>query len=376
MTDYQQTVDRVRALLAGVDQTRTDDLAELATNYSNHCKDANARLRRCLDYLRRGLRSEAIHLAESEPNLMDMAAALDIPEIGEWEQLCATYDLARPMRVMVEAAEELNEAYAQEEPLQNLLGDHRLLALGRAPIKDRLQIIRELAAIDPTNPCWAQDQDIFETARLRELRSDVTNAVRSRDVKAIDQLSGEILHQKWRSPLPGDVKDVLAKASWALHHEEGIEQLQQLLPDSRAARQAGSYRAAKQLLATWEKIVADFQVQQPPELQDELAALRRWVSDREALQAMQESFQAACIELRTVLRVNVSEEVLLSRYRAVHELGLPVPDDLERDYRSIRRRQEKNHRFEQIGIYLILGLVVLAAVACVVVAIWRSHVNN
>jgi hypothetical protein len=302
-----------------------------------------------------------------------MVAALDIPEIQEWEQLCATYDLARPMRMMVDAAQELNEAYTQEEPLQGLLSDHRLLALARAPLRDRLEIIRELAAIDSDNPCWAADQDIFENVRARELRAEVNNAIKSRDVKAIDRLNSEISQQKWRIQLPADIKDTLASASWALHHEEALEELQQMLPDARAARQAGSYDAAKQLLTTWGKIVADYKVQQPPELQDEMTALKHWVADREALQALQETFQLACGELRAVLRVNVDPDVLLERYNAVQQLGLPVPDDLERDYRVIRNKQERTRRFEQMGIYVIVGLVALLIVACIVIAIWRSH---
>ncbi len=299
MADYQTVVDRVRAFIAGSDQTRTDDLPELATSYAEHCRDANLRLRRCLDFLRRGLRSEAIHLAESQPNILDVVASLDIAEIDEWEQLCAAYEMARPMRMMVEAAQELNEAYAQQEPLQALLQEHRLLALGRVPLKDRLEVIRELAAADPANPCWPEDQEIFENARMRDLRTDATNAVRSRDVKLIDRLSAEISLQKWRVQLPPDIKDVLAKASWGFHHEEAVEELKRMLPEARAARQAGSYVVAKQLLGNWEKTVADFKVQQPKELQDEMVALKKWVTDHEALQALHESFRLACGELRS-----------------------------------------------------------------------------
>jgi hypothetical protein len=373
MSDYQQTVDRVRAFVAGADQTRTDDLADLATSYSDYCREANARLRRCVDFLRRGLRSEAIHLAESQPNILEMVAALDISEIQEWEQLCATYDLARPMRMMVDAAQELNEAYAQEKPLEGLLSDHRLLALAHAPLRDRLEVIRELAAIDSGNPCWGEDQEMFENVRARELRADVTNAIKSRDVKTVDRLNSEILQQRWRIQLPVDIKENLAKASWALHHEEAVEELQEMISDARAARQAGSYEAAKQLLTTWEKIVTDYKVQQPEELQNEMTALRRWLADRESLQALQESFQAACSELRAVLRVNVAEEVLFDRYNAVVQLGLPVPDDLERDYRTIRGTQERTRRFEQMGIYVIIALIVIVILVCVGFAIWKSH---
>jgi hypothetical protein len=376
MADYQTVVDRVRAFVAGADQTRTDDLTELATAYAGECREANLRLRRCVDFLRRGLRSEAIHLADSQPNLLDMVGALDIPEIAEWEQLCATYDLARPMRMMVDAAQELNEAYAEEEPLQSLLQDHRLLALGRMPLKNRLEIIRELAAADPANPCWPEDQEIFENTRLPDLRVDVANAVRSQDMKVIDNLTSEILRQKWKIQLPSDIKDVLAKASWALHRDEAAEELNLMVPDARAARQAGSYIVAKQLLAKWERMATEYKLQPTKELQDEFDALKRWVTDHEALQALQESFQVACANLRAVLRANVAEEVLFPRFIAVQELGLPMPEDLERDYRAIRKKQGRTHRFEQIGIYAILALIVLIAIVSFAYVLLKSHTGN
>ena len=67
------------------------------------------------------LRSEAIHLAESEPNLLDSLAALDFPERADWDELVQIYQLAAAPKLAVDQAQFLNEAYAQEDPLQDLL---------------------------------------------------------------------------------------------------------------------------------------------------------------------------------------------------------------------------------------------------------------
>src|SRR5438270_851670 len=141
MQDHQAIVDNIRGFLAGSDQTSSPELAEWAVAYATYCNDANARLRRSVDYLRRGLRSEAIHMAEIEPRLLDFTATLDLPEIEAWESLCGTYGLQRPPRLAIEAAQELNEAYAIEQPLRSLLTQHRMLALARAPLVDRLQVL-------------------------------------------------------------------------------------------------------------------------------------------------------------------------------------------------------------------------------------------
>jgi hypothetical protein len=372
MSDYQQTVDRVRAFVAGADQTRTDDLADLASAYAEQCRDANARLRRCVDFLRRGLRSEAIQLAENQPNLLDLVATLDISEIDEWEQICAAYDLARPMRMMIAAAQELNEAYAQEKPLQSLLSEHRLLALGRAPLSHRLEVIRDLAVADPANSCWAEDQKVFEDARLRELRGEVTSVVRSRNVDSIDLLTSELTQQKWLADVPADLKDFLSKGWLSVHGEKAIGELKQMAGETRVARQSGDYPLAKKQLAKWDKKVADYKVQQPKDLQDELASLRKWVADHEALQVLQASFQTACADLRAVLDSSVPEEIFVPRYNAVRELGLPIPDDLEREYRALKRKFDRSRRFEQFGVFLLVAVVAVAILGGVAYAIWRT----
>src|SRR5438105_1253518 len=104
MADYQQIVDRIRAVVNGADQTRSSGMSELASAFAGLCEDANARLRRCVDYLHRGLLSEAIDLAETYPALLDIIAVLDMSEMDQWEQLCASYDMARPMRMMIDLA--------------------------------------------------------------------------------------------------------------------------------------------------------------------------------------------------------------------------------------------------------------------------------
>src|SRR4029077_815572 len=144
MSNSQQTVDEIRSFLQSADQTLTDPVRQLATAYARACQEIGKRLRRCWEFLQQGLRSEAIHLAEAEPNLLDELATLDFPERKQWEEVCLSYGLASPGRLNFEAAEALNEAYADALPLDGLLRKHRLLALTRAPVAQRLSLLRRV----------------------------------------------------------------------------------------------------------------------------------------------------------------------------------------------------------------------------------------
>ncbi|HMC64682.1 MAG TPA: hypothetical protein VKI65_07070, partial [Gemmataceae bacterium] len=71
MTDYQRIVDDIRSFLHSSDQTQSEALKEMAVAYAGACQEANQRLRRCDEFLQKGLRSEAVHFADAEPVLLD-----------------------------------------------------------------------------------------------------------------------------------------------------------------------------------------------------------------------------------------------------------------------------------------------------------------
>ena len=372
MHDHQQIVDRIRAFMAGADQTRNDAVADLASNYSSACRDANDRLRRCGDYLRRGLRSEAIQLAECHPSLLDTIATLDMGDLDGWEQLCAGYELARPERMMIEVAQELNEAYAQEQSIRDLLVRHRLLALGRAPLGERVGVLRELVAADPMTAHWGDDQEALERAWLPAFRAEVMSAVKANDGAAIRRLSAAADPAAWRAAVPADVSQALGRAAATAQAELANAELAGLVPPLRAALQAGSYPDAKRVQAKWAKVVAKHKTPVPPELADEMAALTTWIGEQERLVELEAELDAACGRLRTVIGSSAGLDGLQSQYRAVTAIGLPVPPDVEADYQRAVQRLEKGKRVERLTLIAVVVGVVLIVVAVVVVMVIKG----
>ena len=169
MADYQRVVESLRDIRQGPLQGVTDEITQLASEYAALCAQANERLRQCSSFLQQGLRSEAIHLADEPPNLLDLVAALDLPDQQAWAEFCQNNGLAVPPPLQLERASQLNDAYGQDQPLEHLLAQHRLLALARAPVRERLETLRRIAQIDAASATWEKDIRTFEKARLREL---------------------------------------------------------------------------------------------------------------------------------------------------------------------------------------------------------------
>src|SRR5262249_4884614 len=185
ITDPQQIVEQIRAILHAGDPARNGRLGALATAYAGACHEVTQRLGRCHRLLQQGLRSEAIQLAESQPNLLAPVAALAFPQRAAWADLVQLHDLEPAPRLPIEPARLLNEAYAEESPLQDLLRRHRRLALQRAPLRSRIAVLRRLAAQDPGNAIWVDEQRAYEGIRLVQIQDEAAEAVRLHDAGGI-----------------------------------------------------------------------------------------------------------------------------------------------------------------------------------------------
>src|SRR5262249_36057862 len=124
----------------------------------------------------------------------------------------ALYGLPAAPALNLDAAKALNEAYAEEQPLEDLLKRHRLLALSRAALPARLMILRRIAGMDALNPVWADDVREFERARLRQMPQEVEEAARRGDTAAVAALAEEVRGGRWSVELPAGL----------VHHLEAV----------------------------------------------------------------------------------------------------------------------------------------------------------
>lgn len=376
MSDFRQVTDEIRAFLATADRARTPELNSLATEFAGLCQEANGRLRRCLDYLRHGRRSEAIQLAESQPLLLDVVTALDFPEIDDWQQVCAAYGLARSARVMMEAARELNEAYAPEQTLAELLARQRSLALSRAPLAQRLTVLRELSRRDLRNPAWQEDIRGLEQARLREISAEALVAIKGRQVEAIDRLMTELKETTWSVPVPEELKTTLSAASMKNHRDVAAQQLWELAPSVNAACASGSIQEARDVLKQWSAIVKASGFALPADLREVIRPLNEMIDAEEDRRERERQLGAVCERLRQAIRAAEPLEQLKTLHLEAVRLELPIPDAIDRQYKQALVEAEKTRRHETRRNYLLAialaAVVALALGGLIVVIVFTS----
>lgn len=369
MPHQQEIVDNLNGFLASTQPGQDERIQESASEYAKLCRQANDRLRKCADALRRGLRSDAIQLAEAEPNLLDLVASLDFPDLPAWREACRSFGFQEPPALLIEAATVLNEAYSIEQPVQTLMARHRLLALGRAPLNERLAVMRKIAELDPSSAFWDDDIRLFEQARLTEVRSQIKALVAAGNRATIAHLHDEVETSEWRANVPADLRRILKDAASQLTTAQGLTELQRLLPKLNDAYGAMAYDHCKSLLGQWAATVAANDVVVPQGLQEQVDPIFGWVEEEDLRREQQAAFEQACDALQQALDTDQPTPALERAFQALMAFHRDLPEDLEDRYRhrllsranALRHRRRLTYAGMAAGFIVIVGAGTLFA---------------
>ncbi len=188
---------QVRMILSAIHQYRQDmmagdeeaefrrpvsdeDFDAAVRQYEILCGAVNERLTVCLSQITAGNPREAVRLAEVSPRLLDLFAAIDLSdaERQDWGETLIENEFAAPAFIHRDKAETLAEAYGQLSPdLDRLSAELRILALARAPLSDRLSVLRQMAQLDVR---FTADLKDWQKVRLEQLDREADEAYRLR----------------------------------------------------------------------------------------------------------------------------------------------------------------------------------------------------
>lgn len=361
MTDYKRCVDEIRFFLQSDARPGDGRVREAALKYLEACRQVNDRLRQCEGCLRQRLAAEAVHLAEVEPRLLELYAILEILENLDpddeqrWEEFLAEERLEKPPPLRREVALELNQAYLQVQPLEELLRRYRLLSWSKAPLGERLPVLRELSRLSPNNQLWADDVRAFEQERLKALAAEVDAAVRKGDTAVMQQLLTEIDGTRWLSPPPPDLRNRLQSSSQAVHRSALIPRLERDLLQAWAATDADRVRQLRDELG---RVIG------PPTGPDptwkRLHPALHWLEAEEA-------FQDGVTKLKDLLESPATEQELYRWYDYLHEFKRPLPEWLENMFET-RVLEMRRTGYERKVLALVIGTVLFIIVAIGVAA--------
>jgi hypothetical protein len=369
MTAYQQVVDDLRSLLQANDQTQTDLLKSLVAAYTEQCQAANQRLRRCEEYLKQGLRAEAIQFAQAEPVLLDVIAALDFPERPQLEEILLFYGISPPPKLQMATAEALNQAYTEQQPLEGFLRKHRILALARSPLEARLRVMRDIAMLDVNNPIWIEDVRTFEAARVGQLQAALTRAASRSESGRVAEIARELGDVGWFNPPPATLTQQAKQLVQQHGQQQARLELEGLVGRLQAAVAANQLEQARTLRDRFKEVVAQAGLAPSDPVvrhaEKSLTLLERQEQRHEQQQMAELEFQTALAALEGALDEQADAEELARLYHAALNLGRKLPRPLEERYReAVSRAQGARQSRERIILLAIVfaGAIVLLSI--------------
>jgi hypothetical protein len=379
--EYERLIDDIKHALmvesqptATSGQSRAERVAALAADYLAKCQVANERVRQCSHLLRRGLRSEAIQLAEHAPNLIDLVTLLDFAERSQWCDLLGQYDLPLPPELMIDVAADLNAAYALEQPVAVLLKRHRLQALGRAPLKFRIATMKEIAKADPSNPIWNQDLSKFEKARHEQIQKESQAAAKMMNVGILEALDQELREPGWLMPPPPTLVAATGQRYAQLRTACARKELEQLEPKLLAAHAEFDLEIGRQWRDQWESRVATAGLNDADPLSERVSPVLEWIAAEDRREEDQSQYEAAITALEEVLDGVVTLAKLRGLYEGAvrHEQGIPQTLDERVRERVVILERAASRRSKLIVAGSVVGVLFLTG-AIVAGVSFKSH---
>lgn len=219
-------------------------LARLAAGIN----DVNAALAQVNELLISALYDEAISIHDAD--LVSVARVLNMRSRPSWIHLHAWIlerGQATPPPVNIEVAEQFAAVLAGAGPSREDLVTLRRLVLARAPLADRLAVLRRLREADPTSLAWAETLDEHEEARLRENRMAIPACTRSCDVESLAAIADEVASSTWGRPPPAELLAALAGAREAGQLAKAAEEAKSLAEETTAILSQGGALDARDI---------------------------------------------------------------------------------------------------------------------------------
>jgi hypothetical protein len=361
MSDCQRLIDNIRGILASSGSMPEDVVSTAATELSAACESANDRLRRCGELLRSGLRSEAIQQCEMEPNLLNLVATLDFPELPEWNSCLQSQGFLAQEPLLMDVAAELNEAYALEQPLAALLRRHRLLALARGPLRDRVSTLRKLARLDGNNAVWQDDLRQYERARQQEIRQSAELFSKRGDVAALEEVCQDIQQTDWLEKPPRTLVDQLTSSYARLVRQRARTDLEQLEPQLIGAFSEFDVNQGRVLREQWNACVALAGLSTDEPLLQQTAPALEWLDEQDRIDQNETGFKQAIVELEQALDDGTGLLALDRTAHAALRFDRSLPAVLEQRLRtrmaSLELERSRRIRLIAAGAGLVVVLV-------------------
>jgi hypothetical protein len=363
-------IDELRGTLQSADLSKWEaPQLELIKQFMQLCRDAGRRLSQCESLLQKNLQSEALQLAQAEPDLLDLVTMLDIPEREILEQVCLSQKIATPPALNLSTAQALEQAYLKVQPLEELLKKHRLLALARAPLPKRRELLQVIARIDHENPIWEDDLKSWEAEIIKHVQEKLRSNRFLNDADEVLKYADVLNDGQWLIVPPPKLIEALENARKTAEQVKARQTFLALKDQLQEAFLTKNLAQARDLREQWRVTAMAAGLAFRDSITQHVADAFNWLDAVEAAEKLREEQQNALAQLNKALEVGAVVELVEDRWKAYLATGAkPSAQMTERYQRHVSRRLElREDRRKLTWVMVGVGATVVLVVGALIV---------
>lgn len=287
----QQLADELRTayeeLVGGETVAAPAQIRAVVAEWSSDVLPAiDARIIRCHELVKRGLRDEAVGHALEEPDLFEAVKLLDLERFGRatytsWMKAGQAAGLVGPVSPQLDKMADIEAARDQLVDLRPLLERWRRLNFQRAPLQSRIALLRELGKHDaaPQKHVWQTMLGDHESHRLMEIKAEIArlreqmSRERDADLERVEREAQQFLEELERDwdtlKPPPKLSDQARRLALEVKQRRVDATLDRLVPQLEeayaglATDRATAKETLRRLLKTWKAALADRGVVDP-----------------------------------------------------------------------------------------------------------------
>ena len=335
-----ETERLIRRMSEMLQQGGNPDLApKLAGDYAAACHAANLRLQQCEAMIKAGDRHQAIQLAETAPNLLDLVTVLEFRNADDWRAFCQQNSLPPADRIDPRSVRALNECYAQ-----GITTDHPLYAAYREAVLHRkddeaLQALQSITRLNPADANAASELARLDAKVLTGRVSHLGTLLEDGDAAIIVAAIEAIEAFQFKGRPEGEV--------WRKAQSVRCAFLTQEVTKLKSASQ---WMDALVKIGLVRRLQADLQIELPAATLKQVESAEAWARGEQEKDRKDREFSSLLAELH--FRIHESEEkdtsaryvklpemredyeALNKTWRALTDFARPIPEDAAAAFRK------------------------------------------
>ena len=362
MRKIEITVIKIQQFLNAIEQIDKPEYAELAEMYADMCDEVNNRLEKCREEILRNSPETAIHLAEKEPPLLEMVELLNFDGVDEWHELCELYEWKIALPVDMKLVAELKRCYGNRTALEPLLIEYRKQSR-RAPLKEKIALLRKIKAVDSENIQWENDLARFENERLEELKKIGRKAIEEDDEITIRSVYDEVRSPGWFVSPPSNVVSKLKNELIAFRKMRLKERGKRILHELTNAYSNYSMDEVAAALNKWDMLLREEYFSPDKSSEKQVAEARRWFDEENAQLETQRLFDKLLRQFADDMDNKKSLTEIDNLYHKLLDFDMPLPSHLVNRYKQVRSDLEleaKRTYTKKLVIALVFVIAIIA----------------